>query len=149
MRLLVIGYGNPLRGDDGAGPAAAEALRTRLPAASVVTQPELTPELAESASQAGMVIFIDAAVDIPPGEIRRTEVSPQAADAAFTHDLTPGAVLHLARILYGHAPPGVLYSIGGSEFGVNQDLSPAVAVSVALVVDEIADEAIPKVIDSL
>jgi hydrogenase maturation protease len=149
MRVLIIGYGNPWRGDDGAGPAAAEALRSRLPGASILVQQQITPELAEPVSEADLVIFIDAAIDIPPGEIRRAEVLPGAGASAFTHELTPGAILHMARILYGRSPQGTLYSIGGSEFGLNETMSSAVARSVAVVVDEVAAVVLPKVIDSL
>ncbi len=47
--VLVIGYGNALRGDDGAGPAAAAALRDQLPLriADVRFFHQLLPELSE------------------------------------------------------------------------------------------------------
>ena len=36
-RVVVIGVGNPLRGDDGAGPAVIEALRGRVPDGTLLT----------------------------------------------------------------------------------------------------------------
>ena len=64
--LLVIGYGNTLRGDDGVGPRVAEAVgELNLPGVHTLICPLLTPELANPISRAGKVIFVDAAVDAP------------------------------------------------------------------------------------
>ena len=61
-RTLIIGYGNPLRGDDGVGWEVASRLAATIPeeAAHIMTVHQLTPELAESVSEAELVIFIDA-----------------------------------------------------------------------------------------
>ena len=47
---LIIGYGNPLRGDDGVGQAVARAFEAEaaIEGAEVVSCRQLTPELAES-----------------------------------------------------------------------------------------------------
>jgi hydrogenase maturation protease len=66
QNLLVIGYGNTLRGDDGVGPRVAEAVRAlRLPGVSTLVCQMLTPEHAAPISLAQTVIFVDAAVDAP------------------------------------------------------------------------------------
>ena len=66
--LLIIGYGNTLRRDDGVGPKVAEAVAAlALPGVRALAYPLLTPELAEAVSQARVVIFVDAAVDAPRG----------------------------------------------------------------------------------
>jgi hypothetical protein len=60
-RVLVIACGNPLRSDDGVAWLAAEQLRQTLqPPAKVICVHQLTPELAEEASRAEIVFFIDA-----------------------------------------------------------------------------------------
>ena len=71
MTVLIIGYGNPLRGDDGVGWRVAEAVAAALPdgAAEVLTVHQLTPELAELMSRADRVIFIDAAAEGEAGEV--------------------------------------------------------------------------------
>jgi len=62
--VLVVGYGNPLRGDDGAGFNAAWllSLDPRLQGADVLIRQQLTPELAEDVARADLVVLIDAAV---------------------------------------------------------------------------------------
>jgi len=45
--ILLIGYGNELRGDDAIGPLVARALaELRLPGTQVLALTQLTPELA-------------------------------------------------------------------------------------------------------
>ena len=62
--LLVIGYGNTLRRDDGVGPKLADAVAALgLTGVRTLACALLTPELAEAVSQAQRVIFVDAAVD--------------------------------------------------------------------------------------
>ena len=64
LNTLVIGYGNVLRGDDGAGFLTAELLRDKLrdPDIEILSQHQLLPELMEPISRAARVIFIDATV---------------------------------------------------------------------------------------
>jgi hydrogenase maturation protease len=137
-RALAIGYGNLLRGDDGAGPRAAERLRALFPEATVLIEHQLTPELAEPVSRAALVFFIDAAAAGEPGEIRRVEVLPEAPPTAFSHQVSPQALLYMAQTLYGNAPDGVLYTIAGGDFGIGEGLTPRVEEAVAEVVREIA-----------
>jgi hydrogenase maturation protease len=70
-KALVIGVGNPSRGDDGFGWRAAELLQTLLDPATteVMTCRRLTPELSVSMSSADLVIFIRASIDDEPGSI--------------------------------------------------------------------------------
>ena len=58
MKPLVIGYGNSLRGDDGAGPYAARLLQNMNDEGGwdIVACHQLTPELAETISRASLVI---------------------------------------------------------------------------------------------
>ncbi|HEY9173382.1 MAG TPA: hydrogenase maturation protease, partial [Verrucomicrobiae bacterium] len=54
--LLVIGYGNTLRRDDGIGPKVAEAVaELNLPGVRSLACPQLTPELAEPIAHAKRV----------------------------------------------------------------------------------------------
>ena len=64
--LLVIGYGNTLRSDDGVGPKVADAVAAlALIGVRALACPLLTPELADPVSQARVAVFVDAAVDAP------------------------------------------------------------------------------------
>ena len=70
-RTLIIGYGNPLRGDDGLGWQVASELAKCVDALiSVVAVHQLTPELAEPVSDADLVIFVDSSCDGEPGSWR-------------------------------------------------------------------------------
>ncbi|MCL4804536.1 MAG: hydrogenase maturation protease, partial [Anaerolineae bacterium] len=67
--FLVIGYGNPLRGDDGVGWRVVEALEESLSASSLIAVHQLTPELAGTISEVGQVVFVDATAGNSPGEV--------------------------------------------------------------------------------
>jgi hydrogenase maturation protease len=140
--VLVIGYGNILRRDDGVGWAAARRLADQLPdeIASVMTVQQLLPELAEPVSHAKLVIFIDADAQLSGGAFARRDVeSVIQRGKAIGHHQTPEGILRLADNLYGHSPRAVLYSIGGTDFSFGCALSPSVQVALRKVVHEIVD----------
>ena len=62
--VLVIGYGNPLRSDaePGGGPPSSWQL-TEGGRTDVMACHQLTPELAEDVSRAGLVVLVDASTD--------------------------------------------------------------------------------------
>jgi len=129
LRTLVIGYGNPLRGDDGVGGCAAERLRVMVsdPAVEILSLHQLTPELMEPISRAGRVIFIDACAGPNPGEIRERRVEPKELQrAAFTHHPSPESLVAGARTLYGRAGEATLVTVVGADFSLSSDLSPVV-----------------------
>jgi hydrogenase maturation protease len=127
VRLLIVGYGNRLRGDDAAGYLAAERLRQFVsPEVEVLAVHQLTPELAEPISRADHVIFIDATAAGTPGEILKRCVTPLPAAGGFTHHSTPEGLLAAAAALYSHAPEATLYSIPAQSFELSEQLSPPV-----------------------
>ena len=65
-KVLVIGYGNPGRLDDGLGPALAAAIESAAPAGVTVDADyQLTVEDAAAVAEHDVVVFADAAVDGP------------------------------------------------------------------------------------
>ena len=127
--VLVIGYGNVLRGDDGVGWAAARRLARRLPRrlASVLMVHQLLPELAEPISRAKRAIFIDADERLALGQVCQKTVQPQdRADRTIGHHQSPGGLLRLARDLYGRAPQALVFSIGAADFDFGPTLSTQV-----------------------
>lgn len=138
MPLLVIGYGNPLRGDDGLGWRVAEELQARRPEAAVLVCQQITPELAEPLSRATQAAFIDIAADQQPGTFTITPLRPEIPkNANFTHQMTPGTLLYLAQVLYGNVPEARLYTVGGQAFGYGETLSAEVAEAVPSLIGEI------------
>jgi hydrogenase maturation protease len=127
-RRLIVGYGNPLRGDDGVGWHAAQHLLKRSAEldADVISCHQLTPELAEPVSRAERVIFIDARTGLAPGKVERCQVPRVSGHSAFSHDLDPSALVALAQALYGSAPDGWVLTVTGESFAHTDQLSPSV-----------------------
>ena len=145
--VLVIGYGNPLRGDDGVGCVIAEELARRISdpesKVQVVACHQLNPELAEPIAETRAVIFIDASVELKPGEVRVSAVAPDRfSPAAFAHSMKPSALLATASELFGQAPPAKSVGIGVANMDAGMTLTPqvrgAVSIAVAAVEKEIA-----------
>jgi hydrogenase maturation protease len=142
-KVLVFGYGNTLRGDDGIGCRAAEALFAEdLPVdVEVVSLHQLAPELGEAIAASEAVLFIDATREGEPGELRCREVGHDEPTARLTHRFTPESVLDLARELYGAAPRGWEITLCGEEFDLSEELSPRVAAQLPTLVRFVADMA--------
>jgi hydrogenase maturation protease len=140
-RPLIVGYGNPLRGDDGLGPLAAALLADdpRLRGARVLQRHQLTPELAFDASGASLLVLVDAAADRPAGEVtvRRLDACAVAGEV-MTHHLDPAGLVGLARELWGTAPPVVLVSVGVSSLELGDTLTADVEEAIPRAVDAVA-----------
>jgi hydrogenase maturation protease len=122
--LLVIGYGNTLRRDDGVGPKVAEAVAVlALPGVRTLACPLLTPELAEPVSQARVVIFVDAAVDGPRKVLKRP-LAPAGSSQVMAHAASPATLLSLARDVFGHAPEAWLITVPVQDLGIGDEFSP-------------------------
>lgn len=91
---------------------------------------ELTPELAELAARAAVVVFVDARAGLPAGEVATLWLSPgegEPSGPGLTHALSPQAVLALAEALYGRRPPAFLVTVNGRDFELGEGLSSEVA----------------------
>ena len=127
-RVLILGYGNPLRSDDGVGwHAAVQLFRAiAIPEVEVLPCHQLTPDLAEPVSRAELVLFLDGARPGKGGEFHCEEVTATEGSPSFTHHLSPGLLLAIARDLYGAYPRAWLLTICGSRFDAGDSLSPEV-----------------------
>ena len=122
--LLIIGYGNTLRRDDGVGPMAVEAVEElRLPGVVTIACPQLTPEMAEPLSRAGAAVFVDAAID-NPGQMRLCRLSPSGSSQILAHTADPSVLLALARDVFGRAPEAWMLTIPAEALGFGEQLSP-------------------------
>lgn len=127
--ILIVGFGNPLRGDDGLGFHVAHHLKMNNQDKDVQVNAchQLTPELAEPISRADLVIFIDASADATPGELSCRLLEPvSSAPGTFSHHLDPASLLSLARALYASCPKSYVISVGGAVFGYQTGCSPLV-----------------------
>lgn len=122
--ILLIGYGNTLRRDDGIGIQVAESLAaTDLPGVRVQTVHQLVPELAAELAEARAVLFVDATLD--PGRIavELTPVAAQEITDGSTHHVDPRTLLALTRAVYGRAPEAWWLTVPGQDFGFGEGLS--------------------------
>jgi hydrogenase maturation protease len=127
-RVLIIGYGNPLRCDDGLAWQAIEMLaQTGLPPeVELIARHQLTPELTFLASQAETVVFLDAGDSTQASEIKCEPVLPAQHGALFSHEFSPAAILALANELYGKVPQAFMVSLRGECFEHGELLSTKV-----------------------
>jgi hydrogenase maturation protease len=124
--VLLIGYGNPGRLDDGLGPALAEAVDAlRLPGVTVDIDYQLQPEDAAQIAAHDVVIFVDAdlACEAP---FRFQRIEPKRQTSFSSHSTSPEALLALAREAFGTSTVGYVLGIRGEAFDdFGEDLSPA------------------------
>ena len=114
---LLIGYGNPGRGDDGLGPAFARRIAARqLPGITIDIDYQLTVDHALMISEAETVVFADAALDAEAAYYFRP-MDESVGEALGSHTVTPQAALALARLLFGAAPRGFILGLRGEKFG--------------------------------
>ncbi|MBY6241452.1 hydrogenase maturation protease [Methylosinus sp. Sm6] len=130
-RRVVIGVGNPLRGDDGAGRRAAALLRAASPPdVEIIGRDGEATALLEAMDGAELAIFIDAcASGAAPGAVRRFDVAraplPQNEFGASSHGLGLATAIELARALGGLPRVCVVYAIEGESFTQGAPLSRA------------------------
>lgn len=146
-RRVIIGLGNPDRGDDGVGALVVGALAGRLPE-GVETMVRTGDMLAlvEDWAGAEAVICVDAAASVGvPGRIHRIDGHDGALlpepGLASSHAFGLAEAIALSRAL-GTAPPVlVVYAIEGSVF----DTGAPVGAAVAAAVDEVATRVLAEV----
>jgi len=116
-RTLVLGYGNPARGDDGLGPALVERLAAlALDDLETRVDYQLCVEDAMDIGGFEQVVFVDASLNaVPPFLHYRIPevVTPTILD---THSISPEALIHLARTLFGAKSQASVLEIRGYHF---------------------------------
>ena len=146
--VIVVGVGNPLRGDDGVGLEVARRLRER--AGAGVTVRELEGEgiaLLDLWEGARAVLLIDSVRSgAPPGTIHRVEATERPLPAELrsstsTHAVGVGDAIELARALGRLPRPLVVYGVEGDRFETGAALSPDVAAAVDRLADALLREA--------
>ncbi len=133
--VLVVGVGNVLRGDDGAGVAVAEACRARLEAlgAKVLEVHQLLPELTLELAGARRVVIVDADLALSPGAVEVRPIGPPGAAALpslqpgpLSHGIDPAELLAAASSWYAAEPEAVLVGLGVAALDPGGELSPPV-----------------------
>jgi hydrogenase maturation protease len=138
-RILVIGYGNTLRRDDGVGcEVAAAASSWGVPGLESIGVQQLTPELAEPLASAELAVFVDARLSANGQIIEVLRVEPAASRPSLAHAGDPAGLLAMARAIYGRQPRAWLVTVAGTEFSVGTGLSPSARRGVHEALERIA-----------
>jgi hydrogenase maturation protease len=145
--ILVLGLGNPLRGDDGIGPRVIEALNRRgLPeGATALDAGTGGLDLLQVLEGWERAIIIDAAdVGREPGQFVR--FTPDEArfvgsqDAMSLHNAGLAEVLALADAVGQPLPEMVIFGVQPEKIGWGERLSEAVEAALPALVDAVLDE---------
>ena len=144
--VLVVGIGNPDRGDDGFGPAVAQRLRGRVPSTvRILERSGDALALIEDWNSSPPVIIVDAMTPITkPGRVHRLDLThsplPVGCSPRSSHAFGVAETVELARSL-GRLPQCLLaYVVEGEQFGTGAPLSLVVAEAVGDVAERIASE---------
>jgi hydrogenase maturation protease len=153
-QLLLLGYGNPDREDDGVAWHILRALTTKLglsaPESYEDEFPEhaeiefafylqLTPEMAEDVSAYDHVCFVDAHTGNIPEPVRLIDVQSEFQASPFTHHLTAQSLVSMCETIYGKKPDAALLSVLGHRFLFSRQLSEETARLVPEAVELIWD----------
>ena len=125
MRLVVFGWGNDARGDDGLGPLLLQRVtQAGWPEVRAIEDFQLQIEHALDLEGADLALFLDAGKDTPaPFTFAEIEAAPVATPT--THALAPEAVLDVyARALQRSPPRAFTLCIRGERFELGEGLSP-------------------------
>lgn len=143
---VVIGVGNPLRGDDAVGLAVAAALEQRVPPGVSIIPCEQEPSrLLDAWDGARGAIVVDAAASgDEPGMVRRFDAGespiPAGVFRSSTHAFGVGDAIELARTL-GRLPRRVLvYAVEGGGFGAGEPLTPPVDAAVEQIAEAVLSD---------
>lgn len=135
LEVLILGLGNPFRGDDGVGRVLARRLREAAwPGVAVREESGEGAALMEAWKDADSVIIVDAVQSgDAPGTIHRLDARAQSVPAKFfhysTHAFSVAEAVELARALNQLPPRLILYGIEGRDFSAGETISPEVAAA--------------------
>ncbi|MBN1416290.1 MAG: hydrogenase maturation protease [Bacteroidales bacterium] len=128
LKILVYGYGNPGRQDDGLGIALSEAMErwareNKLKGIETDANYQLNIEDAARISEFNLVIFADATKeDIK--DYAFTPLMPSPKIDFTMHSVSPAFILNLCREVYTAIPSAFLLHIKGYAWEFMQDMTP-------------------------
>lgn len=116
-KILLIGYGNPARGDDGLGQALAEAVSgLGIPGVRVETAFQLAVEDALQFADHDVVIMADASLKGPEPFFFLPQEDEEGTETFTTHSFRPGSLVALAGELFSSRPEAWVLGIRGYDF---------------------------------
>ena len=139
-RILVLGYGNPGRQDDGLGPAvSAQIDALGWPHVTAYDNYQLNIEDALEVADHDVVWFVDA-TKTGPSPFAIAPIAPAESLEFTSHFVRPEAILALADRYYGATPQAFLLAIRGYAFEFIEALTPAAADNLQRAVAMLKDQ---------
>jgi hydrogenase maturation protease len=136
--IVVIGYGNSLRGDDAIGRRVVERLsERRLPDVVSICVTQLVPELAAQVADALAVVFVDACLFEHGNVVVVREIDDASCFHGASHEGSPRELLALAAMCYGRMPVAWIVAVPVASFELSDGLSTAASEQVALAVEAV------------
>lgn len=138
--MIVIGVGNELRRDDGAGPAVISELRSRSVKGLTLAVSDGEPtRLIDLWDGADLAVVIDAvpAESGEPGRVRELDSIHGLHTGTSSHALGLGVAIRLGEVLRRTPAKMRIYVIEGVDFSLGSGLGASVARAVAEVADRI------------
>lgn len=136
-QLLVIGYGNELRRDDGVGAKAANAVAEwNLSGVQAIVCHQLMPELTDAITSATHVVFIDAALGTG-GSVQFRKIEPDENSQMMTHATDPRSLLKLAKEAFGRCPAASWLTIPVEDVDFGEELSPLACQGLKIALEKI------------
>ncbi|MCX6139171.1 MAG: hydrogenase maturation protease [Ignavibacteriales bacterium] len=124
-KTLVIGYGNTVRTDDGAGIWIAEKLSSfQISGVVVTTTHQLSLDLLEEFKSYARVVFIDASVEGDPVQFDSVG-KPAVPVPPSAHHCTPADLVSTYSQLYGGSIEGYFCTVRGENFEFGTELTAA------------------------
>lgn len=128
-KVVVLGCGNPSRGDDALGPALMERLEAWMRLhpdrpVEAVEDFQFQVEHALDLQDQDLALFLDSAASGPNPYAFRM-IIPAAGASVSTHALSPPVLLEaFLRLDFGAPPPAFSLGVRGHVFELGEELSP-------------------------
>ncbi len=128
-KVLIYGYGNPGRRDDGLGIKMTEMIEEWKEAhgfdqIDIDSNYQLNVEDAEKVADYDLVLFVDASQEDDLTNFRLTDVEPNEDKVEFTmHAVSPAYILHLCQKLFNKKPDTKLLSIRGYRWEFEEGIT--------------------------
>jgi hydrogenase maturation protease len=137
MEVVVLACGDPLRGDDAAGPAAVRRLPPHLPRTTVHLVGALGVDDLVALPPGTGVVIVDAVVGPPVGEVVDLTVAELVAEsghrrspaAASSHQLSLADVVALAQVLRASPLEGRFVGLAIESVAIGTGLSTRVGAA--------------------
>jgi len=139
--ILIFGYGNPGRGDDALGPEVVDAIEIAgladgdCPLVEIQTDMQLQVEHITDLEGRQRILFVDADMSCAEPYIFTT-LEPEKDGSYTSHAMTPGALLHAYKKVYGtDTPRAYMLRIRGYNFELGDPMGEQAAANLSKTIE--------------